>query len=202
MPQAWLSGIFASEEFPFKSQAHAQSFFDEVLILYNTLNQRRLDGTLVFPFELDKLTNSDRVHELIDWTFGFRLGLQLRHDTVWSPEKNSSDVNDLVMFAFSVLDLLCSDSEDPASRVAHDQLFDEYALAMLREQGIADFPENLSEEKRFSVAVIMLPSAIKILQDYAARLEESQPAPPHQHDPDGACCGQHHDPDHAVKTLH
>lgn len=194
-PQEWLQGIFASEDFPFTSQAQADAFFDEVIALYNTLNQQRLDNTLSYPFDFKDLEKPDRLTEIANWTIGFRLGLDLRHD-IWFAAEQRLDPDRKVLAALSAVELVCSDPAADPDYPTYRQRFDEYMLKMLQKQSDSDIPQDLSDDQCFSFAVLILPVAVQLLQNYAAEQEATlaHDEPLHQHDPDGTCCGPAHEP--------
>lgn len=184
-PNEWMPAIFNGELPEFN--VTTQMLMDHIIEAYNHYNTLLLEDDLRFPYDPEKVTTDENEYEaILEWTWGFLMGLQLRAD-FWTQgvAARKSTINpeaDSIHNSFKIIQFLTNDCFD-----------DEDFIRQLKQ----DMPDEVSEEEfedySMSLCILLLPNAVENIQSFAAKtLEQIEVENDHSSTPgrdDPCLCG-------------
>ncbi len=159
MPDEWLSVIF-DEETQFDDDQDAEVCAGHLMKVYNRMINDSSKGKLAFPFNYEKLTDSE--HSLIEgWTYGLFLGLSLRPH-IWGLSEEFEGMDDEAI-PDDIQDLInsCSIITAIALPEEMEEIFETEPGQPLKD------PAELEE-----ALYAMLPLAVEHLQQHSANLRK------------------------------
>ncbi len=90
MPSDWLQPLLDLTGIVFVDTDDATRFMDQLMPLYNRVNETRLRGKNLCPFDWREMSDPDQAHrQASDWGVGLHDALRLRPD-IWAPEKHEA----------------------------------------------------------------------------------------------------------------
>lgn len=88
MPSQWLQPLLDFNGIVFRDTDGARRFMDQLMPLFNRVNDVRLSKQNLCPFDLSEVSDLDRVQlQAMAWGTGLHDALKLRPD-IWVPEKH------------------------------------------------------------------------------------------------------------------
>jgi len=161
-PSEWLPKIFNEQMPEYDSVEQAQSSMDVLMESYNHYNDLRLTGKLNYDYDIKKLS-VEKFDEIIEWGWGFFIGLRLRM-SFWMSRivaKELSVDDDPVANSVGVIKALVDSDFDTTPLINKFR---------------HDFADDVSEEtlkQHLTVHMLtVLPEAVKIIQDFGEHMDE------------------------------
>jgi yecA family protein len=89
-PSDWMQPLLEFNAIVFNDTDDATQFMDQLMPLYNRLNDMRLRNENLCPFDWREMTDLDKAHQQAsDWGIGLHDALRLRPG-IWAPEKHEA----------------------------------------------------------------------------------------------------------------
>jgi uncharacterized protein len=159
-PKEWLPIIFNKAITDEISVESMQQLLGEIFNVYNHYNKLRLNGTLHFPYNPELMT-PDLFDVMLDWSWGFFLGLQLR-PAIWSSgvvakEMNLKPEEDPIKQSVKVIQFLV------------DADFEDLEFSNQLKQEIPDGYD--AEAYAISMCLNLLPTVVENIQQFADEMQ-------------------------------
>jgi len=161
-PSEWLPKVFNDQMPEYESMEQAQSTMDTLMNCYNHYNELNHSGNLKYDYDIKKLT-VEKLDEVMEWSWGFLIGLRLRMPFWMSrivAEELSVD-EDPVANSVGVIKALVDDTFDTTPLI--NKFKDDYA---------ADTSEKELKQRLLVNMLTMLPEAIRIIQEFGKHMDE------------------------------
>ena len=158
----WLPKIFNDQTPEFVSVEQAKSSMGVLMDCYNHYNELRNEGKLIYDYDIKQL-NDKKFDGIIEWDWGFLMGLRLRMP-IWTSgivAKELSIDEDPVANSLAVIEALVDAEFDTTHLII--KIKDEY-------------PDDISEEELqqhlIGFLLTALPEAVKVLQEFGRHMDE------------------------------
>ena len=158
----WLPKVFNDQMPEYESMEQAQSTMDVLMNCYNYYNDLGHKGNLKYEYDIKKLS-VEKFDEIIEWGWGFLIGLRMRMP-IWMSRIVAEELSvdeDPVANSVAVIKALVDTEFDTTPLIK--KFKDEYA-------------DDLSEEELQQRLVVhlltILPEAVKVLQEFGEHMDE------------------------------
>ncbi len=161
-PSEWLPKIFDGQMPEFDSEEQAQSTMGVLMESYNHYNELRHSGKLNYDYDIKKLS-VEKFDEIIEWGWGFLIGLRLRMP-FWMSRIVADELSveeDPVANSVGVIKALVDDTFDTTPLI--NKFKDEHA---------ADASEEELKQHLVVHMLTALPEAVRVIQAFAEHMDE------------------------------
>jgi len=161
-PSEWLPKIFNDQMPEYDSEKQAQSTMGVLMESYNYYNELRYSGKLNYDYDIKKLS-VEKFDEIIEWAWGFLIGLRLRMP-FWISRIVAEELSvdeDPVANSVDVIKALVDDTFDTTPLI--NKFKDDYAAEAFKEE---------LKQRMIIHLLTALPEAVKVIQEFAAHMDE------------------------------
>lgn len=159
LPSEWMPVVFGEEMVTFDSEEQANILMQELMRAYNAYTRAFHEGTLTFPFDMEKLS-STMLDDIQDWSYGLLEALRMRPE-IWyiDSEENYEDMPEYVK---DVILSFC---------IVHGVVYPEEGRELFEKEH-GKHLNDLAE----SMAILLgsLPLAVETLQAHGSQLEKER----------------------------
>lgn len=159
LPSEWMPLVFGEEMVTFNSEDQASLHMKNLIEVYNAYTRAFHKGTLVFPFNMEKLS-SKMLDDIQDWSYGLLEALRMRPD-IWyiDREENYEDMSEYIK------DIILSFC------IVYGVVYPEEGRELFEYENGKHLND---QDKAMAILLASLPLAVEILQAHGAQLEKER----------------------------